>query len=328
MRNNNLRILYPIKMVPYFKDYIWGGDRLIREWGKPCPDAVAAESWELSAHKNGQSVAANGPFKGETLGEIVEKYGNRCLGAHSEKSDRFPILIKFLDTKQKLSIQVHPDDRYALIHENDHGKTEMYYIVDANEGSGILCGLKTNLTKEQFEERIRNRTVEEELNWIPVKKGDVFLVHPGTVHAIGDGVIIAEIQQNSNITYRIYDYDRTTPDGTPRTLHIENALDVLRLEKDAFDGKPEGPAFSIPGATGKTLAQCRYFTVCEYTIRERCDFFVGNLSFQSLVFVKGNGIIRWKGEEITVRCGDTFFLPAGLGPYSVCGDATVLVTEV
>jgi len=328
MRNSNISIKYPIKMIPAFKDYFWGGSKLAKEWGKPCNYETVAESWELSAHKNGQSIAANGSMKGRTLSGIIEKYGRQCLGTHSEKEDRFPILIKLIDPNQKLSIQVHPDDSYAFLNEGDHGKTEMWYIVEAQQGSGILCGLRNNLTKTQFAEKIQDNTLEEQLNWIPVQKGDVFFISPGTVHAICEGVIIAEIQQNSDVTYRIYDYNRKNPDGRTRPLHIEKALAVSCLSKELHEGKPQGPIFSIPGATGALLAKCRYFTVNEYKIKQACDFFAGDLSFQSLVFVEGNGFIKWENEEIGFICGDTFFLPARMGSYTIYGDATVLAVEV
>ncbi len=315
-------------MIPAFKDYFWGGNRLVKEWGKPCNYETVAESWELSAHRNGQSIAANGSMKGKTLHEIIEKYGRQCLGTHSEKVDRFPILIKLIDSNQKLSIQVHPDDAYAFLNEGDHGKTELWYVVEAQQGSGILCGFRNDLTKAQFAEKIQDNTLEEQLNWIPVKKGDAFFVSPGTVHAIGKGVIIAEIQQNSDVTYRIYDYGRRNPDGKTRTLHIEKALEVSRLSKDLYDGKAQGSPFSISGAHGVLLAKCRYFTVNEYKIKQACDFFAGDLSFQSLVFVEGNGFIKWENEEIGFIRGDTFFLPARMGAYTIHGNTTVLITEV
>jgi len=328
LRNNNLSIHYPIKMIPTFKDYIWGGNRLIKEWGKPSPYEVAAESWELSAHKNGQSVAENGSLKGKQLSEIIEAYGKQCLGTNSQDADRFPILIKLIDSRQKLSIQVHPDDSYALTNEGDYGKTEMWYIVEAQEGSGILCGFKNDMTKTEYRESIQNNTVIDKLNWIEVKKGDVFFISPGTVHAICEGTIIAEIQQNSDVTYRVYDYDRKGPDGSSRPLHIEKAMDVSRLSKDIYDGKSLGAKIDIPGAKCTLLAKCCYFTVKEYEINDSCNLTVGAKSFQSLLFVEGRGILKWGGDEIEFKRGDTFFLPAKMGDYTIVGNTTVLISEV
>lgn len=328
VRNNNLLTKYPIKMIPIFKDYIWGGNRLITEWKKPSNYDIAAESWELSAHQNGQSVAANGVLAGYTLSEIVESYGSKCLGTHSAQADRFPVLIKLIDSKQRLSIQVHPDDTYALKNESDYGKTEMWYIVDAGEDSGILCGMKQALTREEFLESIRQNTITDHMNWVPVKKGDVFFIAPGTVHAICEGTIIAEIQQNSDVTYRVYDYDRKGADGKTRPLHIEKALDVSKLTGETYDGKPAGATIPVPGGQETLLAECRYFTVKKYDIAGMLQLDAGTQSFQSLLFLDGEGRIAWGGEEIHFVKGDTFFIPAGTGEYVVSGKSTVLLTEV
>lgn len=315
-------------MLPVFKDYIWGGDCLIKEFGKQCSYKAAAESWELSAHKNGQSTAMNGSLAGKSLSEIIEKFGRKCLGSHMEDKDRFPILIKFINSRQKLSIQVHPDDDYALCNEGDYGKTEMWYIVQAKERSGILCGFKEDVTKAQFRENILSDTLTDLLNWIPVKKGDSFFISPGTVHAICEGVVIAEIQQNSDVTYRIYDYNRKGPDNKGRTLHIDKALDVSRLSKDEFDGKPLKPPADIPGAKMTILAECNYFRVKKYEIFGECEMIVGEHSFQGLVFVEGNGSILYSGTELGFKRGDTFFIPANMGRYTIKGKSTALVTEV
>lgn len=325
MRNNNLVLKYPIKMIPAFKDYIWGGDRLIKEWKKPCSYEIAAESWELSAHKNGQSVAQNGVLEGLSLSDVVEKYGKSCLGKNSVDSDRFPILIKFIDPRQKLSIQVHPEDSFALSHEGDYGKTEMWYIVDAKEDSGILCGFKETITKEEYRESIENNTITDKLNWIPVKKGDVFFISPGTVHAICEGTIIAEIQQNSDVTYRVYDYDRKGVDGKSRPLHIEKAVEVSRLSKDTYDGKAIGDSQCIDGNCIRKLASCEYFTVDEAVIANKYALLCGDLSFQSLVFIEGEGVIRWDDMEVSFTRGDTFFVPANMGKYEIIGQSTVLI---
>lgn len=321
-------MLYPIKMQPAFKDYIWGGNNLIMEFGKQCSYETAAESWELSAHMNGQSTAVNGPFAGKSLSEIVEKYGKNCLGSHMEGKDRFPILIKFIDSKQSLSVQVHPDDAYALRNEGDYGKTEMWYIVQAKEGSGILCGFKKDVTKERFLESIDDDTLPDLLNWIPVKKGDSFFISPGTVHAICEGVIIAEIQQNSDVTYRIYDYNRKGPDNKGRILHIDKALEVSRLTKDHYSGKPLKAPIDIGGVKMTVLAQCPYFTVKEYQIPDECEMFTGEQSFQGLVFVEGSGVLLHNGIETEFKRGETFFLPANMGKYTITGNSTALITEV
>lgn len=320
--------LYPIKMQPAFKDYLWGGDKLIKEWGKNCPTPIAAESWELSEHKNGQSVALNGELTGLTLNEIVEKWGKECLGEHSKNSDRFPILIKLIDSKQKLSIQVHPDDSYSLKNEGEFGKTEMWYIVDAEAGSGLLCGFKRDITKEEYAESIKSNTLTELLNYIPVQKGDVFFIAPGTVHAICEGTIIAEIQQNSDITYRVFDYGRVGADGKERPLHIEKALTVSNLKGQFFDGKPIGAKEIKEGYSKTLLAHCQYFTVTELIIDSECVLSSDKESFSALTFTEGNGMVKWQNEEIPFKKGDTFFIPANMGAYQIIGKATVLLSNV
>ncbi|MHB1483251.1 MAG: type I phosphomannose isomerase catalytic subunit [Saccharofermentanales bacterium] len=328
MRNNNISLLYPIKMQPAFKDYIWGGDCLIKDFGKQCNYKTAAESWELSAHPNGQSTAVNGPLAGKPLSEIIEKFGKRSLGSDTAGKDRFPILIKFIDSRQNLSVQVHPDDEYALRNEGDYGKTEMWYVVQAIEGSGIFCGFKDDITKERFRESIADDSLTDLLNWIPVKKGDTFFITPGTVHAICEGVVIAEIQQNSDVTYRIYDYNRKGPDNKGRVLHIDKALDVSRLSKDEFDGKPLRQPVDIPGAKMTVLAECVYFNVKEYEISDEFEMTAGQESFQGLVFVEGNGVILYGETQIEFKRGDTFFIPADMGKYTIKGRSTALIAEV
>jgi mannose-6-phosphate isomerase len=320
--------LYPVKMAPAFKDYIWGGDKLIKEWGKDCPFEIAAESWELSGHKNGLSIAKNGNLKGLNLNEIIEKWGKACLGDKSKDCDRFPILIKFLDSKQKLSIQVHPDDEYAMRVEGEFGKTEMWYVAGANEGSGILCGFKNDISRDEFKKRITDNTLTDALNFIPVKKGDVFFISPGTVHAICEGTIIAEIQQNSDITYRVYDYGRVSFDGKPRELHIEKALNVSRLTGENYNGKPLGEPQAHDGYNKTLLTQCKYFTVFELNICESCKLEATRETFNAITFVEGEGKICWENNFESFKKGDTFFVPANIGEYCIKGKAVALLSLV
>jgi len=329
MRNNNIQLKYPVKMKPVFKDYIWGGDKLIREWGKECPYEIAAESWELSAHKNGQSIAADGTLAGMTLREVVEALGRTSLGTDCIGSDRFPVLIKLIDPRQKLSIQVHPDDGYALANEGDYGKTEMWYIAESGPDGSILCGFKQGITPEEYEEAIRNNTLPDIMNHIRVRKGDTFFIRPGTVHAICEDLIIAEIQQNSDVTYRVYDYGRKGPDGKGRPLHIEKALEVSDLRASAFDGRSAGGYEETPFGTTRLLVSCRYFTVTEYTLlAETAELVSGPESFSSILFLEGSGSIRFNGVETAFIKGDTFFIPADMGRYSISGQSLFLLTKV
>ncbi|MGN0552633.1 MAG: type I phosphomannose isomerase catalytic subunit, partial [Oscillospiraceae bacterium] len=210
--------MYPLKLKPAFKDYLWGGTKLRDVYGKDCSFDKVAESWELSCHKDGNSVIDNGEAKGMTLAEYIEKKGKAILGKNCERFENFPVLIKLIDAKDNLSVQVHPDNEYAMRVEGEYGKTEMWYIVDCDEGAELIYGFKGNVSKEEFAERIKNNTLLEITNSVPVKKGDVFFIRSGTLHAIGKGILIAEIQQNSNTTYRVYDYGRVGADGKTRPL--------------------------------------------------------------------------------------------------------------
>jgi mannose-6-phosphate isomerase len=329
MRNNNIHLKYPVRMKPVFKDYIWGGDKLIREWGKECPYEIAAESWELSAHKNGQSMADSGSLTGSTLSEVVDAFGRQCLGTNSGNAERFPVLIKLIDPRQKLSIQVHPDDRYALAHEGDYGKTEMWYIAEAGPTGSILCGFREDITPKRYREAIADNALPELMNRIPVRKGDVFFIRPGTVHAICEDLIIAEIQQNSDVTYRVYDYGRLGPDGNGRPLHIEKAVDVSSLEASVFDGRSAGEEIACEFGSRRLLATCTYFTVTEYLSESGLvEMNAGKESFAGIVFLEGEGYVCFQDTKTRFVRGDTFFIPAGMGNYTIEGKTRFLLTEV
>lgn len=321
--------LYPVKMKPAYKDYLWGGERLKKEWGKgDCPYDICAESWELSGHKNGLSYAENGSLEGKSLNEITEIWGKGCLGRRAKDSDRFPILIKLIDPKKKLSIQVHPDDSYAMKNEGEYGKTEMWYVADANEGSGLLCGFKRDITPAEYKKAIEENKLIELLNFVPVKKGDMLFISPGTVHAICEGTLICEIQQNSDITYRVYDYGRVGADGKPRQLHIEKALEVSRLKGESYDGAPCGKPKNMDGYTITELAACKYFTVNEVKIETEYKGNAGVESFEAATFIDGEGKIIYKGGSVPFKKGDTFFIPSGLGGYIIKGCSTVLISNI
>ncbi len=329
MRNDNLLLRYPVRMRPVFKDYFWGGDKLAREWGKKSPYAITAESWELSAHRNGQSTADNGPLAGKTLGEVIEAFGRACLGTRSGGSGRFPILIKLIDPRQSLSVQVHPDDAYALEHEGDQGKTEMWYIADPGETGSILCGFREDISPEQFREATADHSLPGLMNRIPVRRGDAYFIRPGTVHAIGADLIIAEIQQNSDVTYRVYDFGRKNADGTGRTLHLEKAADVSDLRASSFDGRSAGGYREEPFGTTRLLASCAYFQVTEYRVsRGSAHLFAGSDSFHALLFLEGSGVIRHAGTATAFSRGETFFIPADMRGYDIEGESLFLLTRI
>ena len=217
-----------IKLTPACKDYLWGGEKLRHDYGIQSQLHPLAEAWVLSCHPDGPSVVATGPLAGKTLPEYIQKKGPGCLGADFEKFTDFPILAKFIDANGDLSIQVHPSNDYALAHEHQFGKTEMWYVLDCEPGATLYYGFQHQISREEFQQRIQDNTLTEVLNAVPVEKGDLFFIPAGTLHAIRKGIMVAEIQQNSNMTYRIYDYGRVGADGKPRQLHIQQALEVTQ----------------------------------------------------------------------------------------------------
>lgn len=306
----------PVKLLPAFKDYIWGGTKLKTEFDKKSDLEIVAESWELSNHPDGPSVVATGEYAGKTFPEYIKE--NNCIGERAEAFDFFPILIKFIDAKDSLSVQVHPSDEYALEHENSFGKTEMWYILDCDEGAYLYYGLNREVTKEEFKERIDNNTVLEVLQKVPVKKGDVFFIDSGTIHAIGAGIVICEIQQNSNLTYRVYDFDRRDKFGNPRELHVEKAIKVSNL----------CPAKEYKSDNENVLAKCKYFTVEKYDVSGSKIFSCDSGCFRSVIITDGSGVLKLNDTAIEFKKGDSIFIPAQDGEYTVDGNASIIISYV
>ena len=342
-----------MKLEPAFKDNLWGGTKLRTVFGKKCDYDVIGESWELSAHPDGQSVIASGTFAGMYFGEFIEKYGEEVVCWKSSSLDRFPVLIKFIDAKNALSIQIHPDDDYALENENEFGKNEMWYVVDCEPGAYLYCGLKQDSSKEEIRERIENNTITEILNKIEVHKGDCVMVKAGTIHAIGAGILICEIQQNSNCTYRMYDYDRRDKFGNRRELHIDKAIDVVDVKKY----KPFVSGNSDVPEGAELLVSCKYFECYKYVLgksvytddssdkdicnnddgnsdivakpaTDRINISVDTMSFRSIIVIEGSGKITVGENEMDYRAGDSFFVTAGEKVVSVEGTRVIIVTKV
>lgn len=319
--------MYPIKLKPAFKDYLWGGTRLRDDFGKDCDFDKIAESWELSCHKDGNSVVADGEFAGLTLAQYIEKEGKSVLGTNCEKFENFPILIKLIDAKDNLSVQVHPNNEYAQRVEGEYGKTEMWYVVDCDDGASLLYGFKHNITKEEFRERIENNTLLEVTNSVPVKKGDVFFIEAGTLHAIGKGILIAEIQQNSNTTYRIYDYGRVGADGKPRQLHIDKAVDVTNL--CPAKPYPQSEPVDMGGWTKKRLAKCEYFTVDVINVDTSAALEADKSSFVNILVLDGGCVLSSEGNDaVELKKGDSVFIPAGLGKFELTGKCSAVMTHI
>lgn len=318
--------MYPLLLKAHGTDYIWGGDKLIKEYGFETDKEIMAEAWVLSNHKDGMNTVLNGEFAGKTLNEVLSAWGEGSIGKNSAAFPFFPILIKLIDARDKLSVQVHPDDGYALKNEGEFGKTEMWYVVDCEDGAELIYGFKRNISKKEFEQRIRDNTLAEICNNVPVKKGDVFFISAGTLHAIGKGILIAEVQQNSNTTYRVSDYGRLGADGKPRALHIEKALDVTLTEPPREPYGNIGTVSKHSFGTLRRLAKCRFFTTDLMELDGKTEIENPD-SFVSLVILDGFADIIWENGKITAAKGGSVFVPAGLR-VTVSGRATVLKSMV
>ncbi len=306
------------KLMPACKDYLWGGHRLVDDFGINFDKDVCAEAWVLSCHKDGPSIVADGEHKGEYLSNLLSSH-KELLGTNCKNYEDFPILIKLIDAKKSLSIQVHPDDEYALLNEKQYGKTEMWYILDANEGAFLYQGFEHEISRQEFEERIRNNTLTQVLNKLYVKKGDVVFIPPGTLHAIGEGILIAEIQQSSNVTYRIYDYGRLGADGKPRQLHIEQALEVTKLEKPLKYVSPN-----------EHLVSCRFFDVDHYDISDenKVELKADEKSFVHMLVTEGEALVSSDEQKLEIKKGESLFIPAGTDKVSVIGKAEIIITRI
>jgi len=313
------------RLKPVFKDYIWGGERLKKDFGFESNLDKIAEGWMLACHKDGKSVIENGTYCGKTLEEVINLLGAKeVAGTNSQKFPYFPVLIKLIDAKDNLSIQVHPDNAYAQRVEKEFGKTEIWYVLDAQPGAQLIYGFKNKISSEAFRAAIENETLTDVLNVVNVKKGDLFFIEAGTVHAIGKGTLIAEIQQNSNSTYRVYDYGRKDKDGKPRELHIQKAVDVSKTEPAKYEIKPFGEKENIEGGTRQLLTECDLFTVNKYTADGEITLFANEKSFHHILITDGFGKIK----DMPFKKGDSFFVPAGFGSYTISGHAEVLITNI
>lgn len=317
-----------LKLSPAFKDYLWGGTRLITEYGKTSNFDKVAESWELSAHKDGPSIIMNGSFEGKNFIEYLTAEGSKAIGSKGEKFGHFPVLIKFIDAKQNLSIQVHPDDEYAQRVEHESGKNEFWYILDAKPGSYLYYGVKKEMTKEDYRKHIEDDTICDYLNKVMVKKGDCFFIKAGTIHAIGAGCMICEIQQSSNSTYRVYDFGRLGVDGKPRELHIDKAVDVSSLVPSGKNGEPQEKPVKKEGYVYTLLSSTEYFTTAKYDIEEKIEFNADADSFNSLIILEGSGKVTAGSQTVEFKKGESIFIPAGFGKYVVEGTCSVIKTNL
>lgn len=317
-----------LKLKPAFKDYLWGGTKLKTDFGFESELDKLAEGWMLSCHKDGENAVENGKYKGKTLSEAIALEGREILGENGQKFDFFPILIKLIDAKNDLSVQVHPDNEYALRVEGEYGKTECWYVLDCDEGAELIYGFKKKISTDEFKRRIADNSFLEVVNKVKVKKGDFFFIEAGTLHAIGKGILLCEIQQNSNTTYRVYDYNRKDKDGNARPLHIDKAVDVTKCEPPKYDTKPQGKVKKTDGGSEQKLVDCELFRVKRIDIESEASFEADSTSFVSIVVLDGKGEIECGKEKLTLKKGDSVFIAANSGKVNIKGNLSLIKTTV
>lgn len=317
--------MYPFKFEKVFKEKIWGGNNLETKLKMTLPKNVnIGEAWEVSAHPNGMSIVKNGYLKGKTLAEIYKEHGSDLVGEKISKEygEIFPLLIKYLDINDKLSIQVHPEDEYAMKHHSELGKSESWYIMEASDDAKLILGMKKDLTKEEFLRRAKDNDFSNMFEEIKVKKGDFIDVNPGLVHASLEGsILIAEIQENSDITYRIYDFDREE-NGIKRELHLERAAEVIKFEQEALiiDSTLQ------EGQMEKTLISKKHYSIKKLKIDNNyCDY--EHDSFIIYSILSGNGVIKWADEKLSIGIGETVLIPVKLA-VEIEGHLEVLRTII
>ena len=315
----------PFELIPPIKDYIWGGTKLREQFGKESGLERLAESWELSCHKDGMSVISGGEFDGMTLSDFIKEHPE-ALGVNCRRFENFPVLIKLIDACDNLSVQVHPDNKYAMKVEGEYGKTEVWYIVECEEGAELIFGFAEKTDTQTFRKAIENETLLDIVNRVPVKKGDVFFIEAGTLHAIGKGILIAEIQQNSNTTYRVYDYGRLGADGKPRELHIDKALEVTNCNPPEVSyGQPK--KINMAGMWRTPIADCEYFSSDKYDIYRSLNAGCPE-SFTHILFLDGEADVMCDGEcVIHAKKGSSVFIPAGNDTCDIKGKCSIILTK-
>lgn len=318
--------MYPLLLKPHLKDYLWGGTRLKNEYGFESDSEILAEGWMLSCHKEGTNIVLNGKFKGKSLTEVIEIFGDKCLGKNTKKFTYFPLLIKLIDANKKLSIQVHPDNAYALKNEGEYGKTEMWYVVDCSDDAELIYSFKKGISKNEFKTRIENNTLSEVTNNVKVHKGDVFFIKAGMLHAIGGGILIAEVQQNSNVTYRVSDYGRRDLNGNLRPLHIEKALDVTVRKKPQIPYGQIGEIRYMGNNVLRSLAKCEFFSASLLSLKEKYTL-KNKDSFVSVVILSGEVNLFWKNECLSLKKGDSVFIPADFETV-LEGNAEIILSSI
>lgn len=311
-------------LEPTLKETIWGGRKLIDDYGFETTLANAAEAWLLSCHKDGPSFVTNGEFKGKTLQEVIDIQGRELLGTNNADINDFPILIKIIDACDKLSVQVHPADEYARAVENENGKTEAWFVLDCEEGAELIFGVNRDMEREEFAAKIEDGSLMDVMNCVKVKPGDVIFIPSGMLHAIGAGILLAEVQQSSNTTYRVFDYNRKDKFGNTRELHIKKATDVVNLEFTEADFSPKGEKLMLGESAKTMLCECEYFSMTSLEVNGEITDNADEKSFVSLLVLDGNGTVCASGKEYSIKKGSSVFIPASTGEYKLNGNMKIL----
>ncbi len=320
----------PFKLTPAYKDYLWGGRRLNDDYAKGIDIFPLAETWECSTHPDGQSVVSSGEFEGQLLGDVLKMHPE-FMGEHPAKisAGGLPILVKLIDADKDLSVQVHPDDEYAKENENGQlGKSEMWYVLHAKKGAELIYGFNRDVTEEEVREAVKTGVLGKYLQRVPVHKDDIFFIDAGTVHALGAGVLVAEVQESSNLTYRLYDYERIDKTGNKRPLHIDKALKVANLRSSDSPKQPMRVLKYKKGCASELLTRCKYFQVERILLNPETqklltDYKTNSNSFEVLLCTDGCGVIEGS-ENINFFKGDCIFIPASSEELKLHGQAQIL----
>lgn len=316
-----------LSLYPTLKETIWGGRTLIDEYGFVTDGDNAAEAWLLSCHKDGPSFVSGGKYDKKTLAQVIDEEGVEILGTNNKNLKDFPVLIKIIDARDKLSVQVHPDDDYAWKYENENGKTEAWYVLRCDKGASLIYGVNHDMEREEFAAAIENGTLLDDVNVVEVKEGDVVFIPSGMLHAIGEGILLAEVQQSSNSTYRVFDYNRRDKNGNLRELHVKKAVDVVNLKECKVDFSPEGEVQKTGDAEKIYLTGCEYFSMTSVKVSGEYEDAADEKSFVSLLVLDGEGKIHSENEELALKKGSSIFIPASYGRYTVSGNLSILETR-
>lgn len=313
--------LYPLQFEPILKERIWGGTKLKSYLNKPITSDITGESWEISTVENDVSVVANGSLKGKSLNDVIDEFPEAVLGdkVYAEFGKQFPLLFKYLDAREDLSIQLHPNDELAKKRHNSFGKTEMWYVMQSDADARLIVGFKEKSSPEEYLKHIHDKTIVDILDTKKVQKGDVFFLATGTIHAIGAGIVVAEIQQTSDITYRIYDFDRVDANGNKRELHVDLSLDAINydtIEAQKFYSKTEN--------VSNEVVNCQYFTTNFIPLDGKTTIYKHGESFTVYMCVDGDFQLDVNGETYSYIKGDTVLLPASLTDFQLSGKASIL----